>query len=104
MVSGFNQKTIDFVENTFNETTFSLFFSYFYEYGWYPIFDVLTAPESSNSSSYLLMSMQDLCLTLHQDDPKEIRAIMEVMLTKLLNELIEDKDKKNVLFLHGPNS
>ena len=50
------------------------------------------------------MSMQDLCLTLHQDDPKEIRAIMEVMLTKLLNELIEDKDKKNVLFLHGPNS
>lgn len=42
------------------------------------------------------MTMQDLCAELNQDDPTEIKAIMEIMLSKLMHEVLSGSDKKNV--------
>ena len=40
--------------------------------------------------------MQELCAELNQEDPIEIKAIMEVILTKLMHEVLSDGEKKNV--------
>lgn len=55
--------------------------------------------ESSNTSKYLLMSMQDLCSALNQDNPVEIQAIMEVIVKRLLPEVYSSGEKKNVTWI-----
>ena len=51
---------------------------------------------SERTPAYLQMTMQDLCAELNQDDPTEIKAIMEIMLSKLMHEVLSGSDKKNV--------
>ena len=52
--------------------------------------------ESPNTSTYLLMSIQDLCSSLNQEDPVEIQAILEVIVTRLVSEVYSIEEKKNV--------
>lgn len=52
--------------------------------------------ESPNTSTYLLMSIQDLCSSLNQEDPVEIQAILEVIVTRLVSEVYSVEEKKNV--------
>lgn len=54
--------------------------------------------ESPNTSSYVQMTMQELCSALNQENAREIKAILEVMLTKLLPEVMSKDEKKNVQF------
>ena len=48
------------------------------------------------------MSMQELCSALNQEDAIEIKAILEVIITKLLPEVMSTHEKKNLtyIFLH----
>ena len=46
------------------------------------------------------MTMQELCAELNQEDPIEIKAIMEVILTKLMHEVLSDGEKKNLSLIH----
>lgn len=45
------------------------------------------------------MSMQELCSALNQEDAIEIKAILEVIITKLLPEVMSTHEKKNVSFV-----
>ena len=49
------------------------------------------------------MSMQELCSALNQEDAKEIKAILEVIITKLVPEVMSSHEKKNVLFVCNSN-
>ena len=42
------------------------------------------------------MTMQELCSALNQENAEEIKAILEVMVTKLLPEVMSKDEKKNV--------
>ena len=42
------------------------------------------------------MSIQDLCSSLNQEDPVEIQAILEVIVTRLVSEVYSIEEKKNV--------
>lgn len=58
---------------------------------------------SERTPAYLQMTMQDLCAELNQDDPTEIKAIMEIMLSKLMHEVLSGSDKKNVCPSSSPH-
>ena len=56
--------------------------------------------ESPNTQKYLQMSIQDLCSSLKQEDPVEIKAVLEAILYRLFPEVLSDGEKKNVVFLY----
>ena len=43
--------------------------------------------------------MQELCSALNQEDATEIKAILEVIIVKLMPEVISKGEKKNVCLL-----
>lgn len=45
------------------------------------------------------MTKQELCSALNQEDAEEIKAVLEVMLSKLLPEVMSNDEKKNVCLL-----
>ena len=56
--------------------------------------------ESPNTQKYLQMSIQDLCSSLKQEDPLEIKAVLEAILYRLFPEVLSDGEKKNVVFVY----
>lgn len=68
-------------------------------HGWFYIIMQYYSLESPNTGSYFQMTMQELCSALNQEDAKEIKAVLEVMLSKLLPEVMSNDEKKNVCLL-----
>ena len=55
--------------------------------------------ESLNIQKYLQMTIQELCSCLKQEDPLEIKSVLEVILYKLFPEILSDGEKSNVAIL-----
>ena len=55
--------------------------------------------ESLAIQKYLQMTIQELCACLKQEDPLEIKSVLEVILYKLFPEILSDGEKSNVAML-----
>ena len=49
------------------------------------------------------MTIQELCACLKQEDPLEIKCVLEVILYKLFPEILSDGEKNNVTILQKFN-